>query len=154
MVVMTSPATRSCRSQDNSYWRNVTNPGSQRIKPVRLACFEGRAMRPGSLVWEDVNSLICSNRRDVSLEDGEAVSSSFLRQLPQHAKRAERVALGMLRIVWALHLRCRRLTRNWAKERASDALMCATSSSESFSLSRASARCRASSALASSILSD
>jgi hypothetical protein len=52
-----------------------------------------------------------------------------------------------------LHLWCRRLTRNWARERANEALMEATSSSESFSLSRASARRRASSALASSILS-
>ena len=34
---MTSPATRSCRSQDDSYRRRVLNPGNQRVQPVGLA---------------------------------------------------------------------------------------------------------------------
>jgi hypothetical protein len=50
-------------------------------------------------------------------------------------------------VQWALHLWCRHFTRNWAKERANEALMEATSSPASVSLSRASARRRASSAL-------
>src|SRR5215472_9840511 len=38
MVVMTRPATRSCRSQRASYWRIVFSPGSQRIQPVSFTC--------------------------------------------------------------------------------------------------------------------
>ena len=37
IVVMTRPATMSCRSQDGWYWRSVRTPGTQRIQPVR-AC--------------------------------------------------------------------------------------------------------------------
>ena len=46
MVVMTRPATMSCRNQEGSYRRSVFNPGSQRVHPaVSLA---GRSMRPRS----------------------------------------------------------------------------------------------------------
>src|SRR5215470_9396474 len=38
IVVMTRPATRSCRSQRASYWRIVFSPGSQRIQPVSFTC--------------------------------------------------------------------------------------------------------------------
>ena len=48
MVVMTRPATMSCRSQEGSYRRSVFNPGSQRIQPAPAASLAGRAMRPRS----------------------------------------------------------------------------------------------------------
>src|SRR6516165_1625473 len=38
MVVMTRPATRSCRSQRASYRRIVFSPGNQRIQPVSFTC--------------------------------------------------------------------------------------------------------------------
>jgi hypothetical protein len=56
------------------------------------------------------------------------VSANFLRNPAQYAKRAEKIAQGELKSVWVLHLSCRRLTRNWTKERVNEA----TSSSESF----------------------
>src|SRR5690349_21561170 len=37
IVVSTSPATTSCRSQLTSYCRSVTSPGSQRIQPIRFS---------------------------------------------------------------------------------------------------------------------
>src|SRR5215831_5031424 len=49
MVVMTMPATTSCLSQDGSYRRRVSSPGSQRIQPVWVVCAAWRAMRPGSV---------------------------------------------------------------------------------------------------------
>lgn len=75
------------------------------------------------------------------------MSANFLRKPAQYAKRAEKIARSELRFVLVLRLSCRRLTRNCTKERANEA----TSPSESF-LSRASARRRACSALASPIL--
>ena len=56
-------------------------------------------------------------------------------------------------VVTASYLRYLRFTLNWATDRASAAFTMATSSSDNFSFSRASARRRASSALASSIRS-
>src|SRR6476469_145879 len=48
MVVMTKPATRSWRSQDDLYRRSVIKPGSQRIQPVRSVPVASCAMRPGT----------------------------------------------------------------------------------------------------------
>src|SRR5215471_8254822 len=64
MVVMTRPATRSYRSQDDSYRRRVFNPGSQCIQPVRFACIAWRAMRPGSVVWEECDSVMAATSRE------------------------------------------------------------------------------------------
>jgi hypothetical protein len=94
----------------------------------------------------------CGPRNPMKIT-GDQPRQSLTRQPAQQGWRAGQVPLRMSRFLWVLHLCCRRLTRSWAKDRASDALMWATSSSESLSLRRASARCRASSALASSILS-
>jgi len=49
MVVITKPATMSCRSQDDSYRRSISNPGTQRIQPVRVCDSTGRMM--GSATW-------------------------------------------------------------------------------------------------------
>src|SRR6187200_759350 len=48
IVVMMSPATMSCRSQDASYVRTVWTAGTQRIQPVWPVRDPGRATRPRS----------------------------------------------------------------------------------------------------------
>src|SRR5215471_6159232 len=53
MVVMTTPATTSCRSQDDSYRTRVVSPGSHCFQPARFASTGPRCAR-----WKDSGSLI------------------------------------------------------------------------------------------------